>query len=260
MKRAVILIMVFSLLLPCVSLSQTESQETGAPSSTEETGQPDLPEVEDEIVVEDKPKSVKEWLNNQPRKKRGAIKGAVKGAAGGLLGAAILGKDPIAGALIGAAAGAATGYLIGRRKDKVFAARDAAVAEIDYDPSQGYVIQVQEVRFDPPNLQPGESADMYVRYLVVGPDPKEKIVVQAYTGIKYSGDYVSGNGPDKVVVRRGGGIVETTMAVTMPEEAPSGSYTVEAMFEEREGRIKDAGEGPLYVVAPEEASETAEAT
>lgn len=218
-----------------------------------------LPTVEDSIDVEgEKPQSVKEWINSQPRKKKGAIKGAIRGALAGLAGALVLGKDPMAGIAAGAATGALVGYLVGRRKDKIYAARDAAVAEVNYDPSQGYVIQIQEVRFDPPQLLPGQTSQLYVRYLVVGPNPKEKIVVQSYTGLKYDDNYVFGSGPDKFTVPRGGGIVETTMDMTIPAEAPPGSYMAEAQFEERDGRFKDQGTGPLYVTGGEEGGEAAE--
>lgn len=221
--------------------------------------QENLPTVEDSIVVEgESPRSVKEWVNNQPRKKKGAIKGAFKGALAGLAGALVLGKNPLAGVAAGAATGALVGYLVGRRKDKVFAARDAAVKEANYDPSQGYVIQIQEVRLDPPQILSGETSELYVRYVVVGPDPKEKIVVQSYTGLKYDDNYVFGSGPEKFVVPRGGGIVETTMEMTIPAEAPAGSYMAEAQFEERDGRFEGTGSGPLYVIAIEEEGETTE--
>lgn len=237
-----------------------EPAEGSTGSGSESPSPEGEPTVYDSIEVEDeapKHKSVKSWLNAQPRKKKGAIKGALKGAGVGLLGALVTGRNPVEGAVVGAAAGALVGYLIGKRKDKIYAARDAAVEEIDYDPSQGYVMRIQEVRFDPPNLQPGESGVMHARYIVVGPDPKEKIVIQAYTGIKYDENYVTGNGPDKLVVRKGGGIIETTVPVTIPDEAPAGTYVIEAMFDDPAGRFAEQRrENSLYV----NASETEEAT
>ncbi len=222
------------------------------------------PIVYDEVDVEEeapKHQSVKSWLSAQPRKKKGAIKGALKGAAIGLGGALLFGKNPVKGVVAGAAAGALAGYLIGRRKDKIFAARDVAIAEIGYEPSQGYVMRIQEVRFDPPNLQPGETGTMYTKYVVVGPDPKEKIIVQAYTGLRYDESYLTGKGPDKTVVRRGGGIIETSVELTIPEEAPAGSYHVESMFDDPGGKFAESKQrSPVYVTAPEveEAAETEE--
>ena len=193
-------------------------------------------------------------------KKKGALKGALGGALAGALSAAALGKNPLAGAAIGAAAGALTGFLIGKRKDRIFKSRDQAVAELGYDPSQGYVIEVQEVAFDPPNLLPGETSQLHIRYVVIGPDPKEKIVIQAYTGLKYDDNYIFARGPKNVPIPRGGGIVETTMQITLPEDAPAGSYVVEAQFEERQGRFEQAKTGPLYVTEPESSEEESAAS
>ena len=236
--------------------SSEDAEPTPLPSDSSAA---DLPAVEDEIDVEAKKhKSPKAWLAAQPRKKKKTIMGALKGAAIGLGGALIAGKDPLAGAAIGAAAGALTGYLVGRRQDKLFASRDQAIEAIGYDSSQGYVMKVEDVRFEPPNLVPGGSSEMYVKYIVVGPKPKEKIVVHTYTGIKYDEVYIGGGGPKKFTIPRGGGIVETRITVTIPEEAPAGSYMIQAQVEDAGGRFENTGEGPVYVEAP--AEESTEAT
>ncbi len=240
-----------------------EASAATSPAATSSEGEPtssvtdgsdaDLPAVEDEIDVEAKKhKSPKAWLAAQPRKKKKTIMGALKGAGIGLGGALLAGKDPLAGAAIGAVAGALAGYLVGRRQDKLFASRDQAIEAIGYEPSQGYVMRVEEVRFDPPNLEPGGSSEMYVKYIVVGPQPKEKIVVHTYTGIRYDEVYIGGGGPKKFTVPRGGGIVESTITVTLPKDAPGGSYMVQAQVEDAGGRFENTGEGPVYVEVQEE--------
>ncbi len=242
----------------------TPSPEAEPAEPTAEVAATDLPAVDDEIDVEAKKhKSPKAWMQAQPRKKKKTIMGALKGAGIGLAGALIAGKDPLAGAAIGAAAGALAGYLIGRRQDKIFASRDEAIEALGgYDPSQGYVMRVDEVRLDPPNLEPGGSSEMHVRYLVVGPQPKEKIVVHTYTGIRYDEAYIGGGGPKKFTIPRGGGIVNTSITVTIPKDAPDGSYMIQAQVEDVGGRFENTGEGPVYVEAPQEetAEETSEAT
>lgn len=196
------------------------------------------------------PKTVKEWLSQKSRPKRGAFLGALTGALLGAAAAGVRGQDPWKGAAAGAAAGAIVGFLVGKGQDRVYAQRDEAVRVAQYDPSQGYVARVEEVKFDPEQPKPGQAATLYVRYLVVGPDPSENIKIRLFRGLKYGEDYVMGAGPNEFVVPRGGGIVESTMPVTLPAKAPQGTYGVEALIDDPEGRFAEViGSSSLYVVA-----------
>ena len=196
------------------------------------------------------PRNVKEWLGQQSRAKRGAILGAITGALSGAAIAGLRGEDPLQGAAAGAVAGALVGFLIGKSQDRVYARRDEAIRVAGYDPSQGYVARVEEVRFDPAQPKPGQTATLYVRYLVVGPNAGEDIKVRVFRGLKYGEEYVMGAGPNEFVVPQGGGIVESTMTVTLPAKAPQGTYGVEALLEDPQGRFADAiGSSSLYVVA-----------
>ena len=68
-------------------------------------------------------------------------------------------------------------------------------------------------------------------------------------GLKYGDDYILGVGPNDFVVPRGGGIVESSMPVTLPGKAPAGPYGVEALLEDPLGRFTETlGAGSLYVV------------
>lgn len=198
-----------------------------------------------------KPASVKEWMESRSRK--GAVVGFLVGAAAGALGAKLGGASSdgvLRHALALGIAGAAAGYAVGKHQDKVFAHRDYAVHHASYDPSQGYVARVEAVSFDPPQPKPGATATIYVRYFVIGPNPQEKISVQMFRGLKYGEDYIFGAGPTEFVVPKGGGVIESTMEMTLPKKAPQGTYSVEAVVADPKGRFREAmGQGALYVVA-----------
>lgn len=197
-----------------------------------------------------KPKNIKEWLNAQGRARGNAIVGAVAGAFLGAITARLTGEDPLKGAAAGALVGAVAGFAVGKRQDQIYAGRDLAVREAKYDVAQGYVARIEEVRFDPAKPKPGQVATLYVRYTIIGPDPKEKLAVKMFRGLKYGDDYVMGAGPNEFIVPRGGAIVESTMDVTLPAKTPQGTYSVEALIEDPKGRFPmTIGTGPVYVVA-----------
>jgi hypothetical protein len=228
---------VASLLAACLLLSA--SCATTAPSSG---GGPQSVEA-----ASGQPHPLKQWMDGHKRAKKGALVGALVGAVTGAMVAGVRGDDPLAGAAAGGVAGALVGFLIGRNRDELYAGRDQAVLAAGYDPAQGYVMQVDEVRLDPAKLQPGESATLRVRYVVVGPDPRESLTVHCFKGIKYDGDYVNGDGPSAFVVPNGGGIVDVTSTITLPKNAPTGTYTVEAVFDDPQGRFQRTGSSPLYI-------------
>lgn len=190
---------------------------------------------------------MKTWLQQQSRSKKGALLGAAAGALLGLARARVLGHDPIRGAVGGAVAGALVGFLAGRHQDKVYGSRDEAVALLGYQPTQGYVFAVQEVRFEPHELAPGATTEVVVRWLVVGPDSREDLAVRSYLGVKFDGEYIHAQGPGQTLVPRGGGLVETRSVLTIPKDAAKGSYAIEHLFEDPAGRFKTSAEGPLYV-------------
>ncbi|HEX7681810.1 MAG TPA: hypothetical protein VF713_27065, partial [Thermoanaerobaculia bacterium] len=116
--------------------------------------------------------------------------------------------------------------------------------------AQGYVASIDEVAFNPAKPKPGQKATLYVRYMIIGPDPNEEISVKMFRGLKYGEDYIMGAGPNEFVVPRGGGIVESTMEVTLPEKAPQGTYSIEALIEDPKGRFPMViSTGAVYVVA-----------
>jgi outer membrane lipoprotein SlyB len=198
-----------------------------------------------------KPGTVKEWM--QSRSKKGAVIGFIAGALVGAATAALTGgngDDVVAHALAGGVVGAVAGFAVGKRQDRVYEHRDFAIRRTGYDSSQGYIAQVEEVAFRPSQPKPGSVATLTVRYIVIGPDPKEKIAVKMFRGLKYGDTYLFGAGPNVFLVPRGGGMVEASMEVTLPKKAPQGTYSVEALIEDPKGRFPDSiATNALYVVA-----------
>jgi hypothetical protein len=198
-----------------------------------------------------KPTNIKEWMALQSHARKKAIAGVVIGALlgvaqGGLAGAN--NEDLWKHALAGAAVGALAGFAIGKHEDQVFAGRDFAVRHAGYDSSQGYLARVEAVAFNPAQPKPGQAATLYVRYLVLGPDPNESIKVRVFRGLKYGEDYVFGAGPNEFVVPKGGAVVESRVVLTLPKTVPTGTYSVEALLEDTSGRFPQAvGTGALYI-------------
>lgn len=226
MKQSIASLLIFSLLLAaCATAPQPKNGQT-------------------------KPANVKEWLATQSRAKNHAIVGAFAGAVLGAVSARLSGGDPWQGAAAGAIIGAAAGFSIGKRQDRIHGQRDLAVRQTQYERAQGYVASIEEVAFNPSKPKPGQTATLYVRYLIIGPDPNEEISVKMFRGLKYGADYIMGAGPNEFIVPRGGGIVESTMDVTLPEKTPQGTYSIEALIEDPKGRFPMViGTGAVYVVA-----------
>lgn len=200
----------------------------------------------------EKPKNVKEWIA-QNRSHRGAVTGAAIGFFAGALLAAAQGKkadDILADAVIGATVGAIAGYAVGKHQDRIFAGRDLAIRYARYDASQGYVARIEAVSFDPPNPKPGQSAKLTVRYIVISPNANELLKIRMFRGLKYGDDYVFGVGPNEFDVPKGGGIVDSTVELTLSKKATVGTYSGEALLEDTKGRFPQViSNGALYVVA-----------
>jgi hypothetical protein len=197
--------------------------------------------------------NVKEWVMEHDRAQRNALVWGLVGAAlsGGVT--AVTGgsrENIVRNTLAGGVAGAVAGFAFGKHQDRVFAGRDVAVRQANYDQAQGYVARIDEVSFTPPNPKPGDKATLYVRYLVLGPNPNEAIRVRLFRGIKYGDDYIFGAGPNEFVIPQGGGVIESSVELTLPKKTPEGTYGIEAYIEEEKGRFPQViGTNALYVVA-----------
>lgn len=200
-----------------------------------------------------KPKNVKEWLAKQSRPKSNAIIGGVIGGLAGGLSGVLAGKqgdEVLARIVAGATIGATIGFVVGKHQDRIFAGRDLAIRTAGYESSQGYMARLENVAFDPPNAKPGQRAKLCVRYIVLGPDPNEALTIRLFRGLKYGDDYIFGAGPNEFVVPKGGGIVDSTVELTLPKKAPEGTYSIEALLEDAKGRFPQViGTSALYIVA-----------
>lgn len=203
-------------------------------------------------AMKPKPQNVKEWLA-QNRSGHGAVAGAIVGGVIGLASGVLLGKQPdevLARTIAGAAVGAAVGFSIGKYQDRLYAGRDLAINYAHYDSSQGYIARIEKVSFEPAVPKPGQRATLSVRYIVLGPDAREELKVRMFRGLKYGDDYVFGAGPNEFVVPKGGGIVDSTVELTLSKKAPAGTYSLEALLEDTSGRFPQAiGTAPVYIVA-----------
>jgi outer membrane lipoprotein SlyB len=245
MKQFVAILSITALSLPLVA-SPAWSQGGAEPQAQTADSQAQ-PESSGGLPAAQKPKNIKEWVSVN-RSRKGAVAGAILGAFAGAVIARARGQNMVAGALIGGAAGGVAGYLVGRHRDTIFYGRDQAVQMAGYQPSDGYVMKIQDVRFDPETIKPGQKAILHIRYLVIGPDPKETIKINCYRGIKYQGAYMTGE-QATLKVPHGGGVVDSTAEFTLPAEAPAGTYTAEAMMEEEKGRVNRSGTSPLYIAS-----------
>lgn len=238
MKRYIAMVSIVALSLPLAG-SPGWGQDAAQQQDTQQQAQTEN--------AKPQPKNIKEWVSVN-RSRKSAVKGAVIGALAGALFAGARGKNPLAGAVAGAVAGGVAGYLVGRHQDKIYYSRDQAIQMAGYKPSDGYVMKIQDVRFDPETIKPGEKATLHIRYLVIGPDPKETIHINCYRGIKYQDTYMTGD-QATFKVPNGGGVVESTAEFTLPAEAPAGTYTAEAMMEDADKRMSQSGKSPLYIAS-----------
>lgn len=238
MKKLIAILSIAALSLPLAG-SPVWSQE-----GTEEKAEA---ESSQQQPAAQKPRNIKDWVSVN-RSRKSAVAGAIMGAVVGGLLARARGQNVAQGAAAGAVVGGVSGYLVGKHRDKVFYSRDQAVQMAGYQPSDGYVMRIQDVRFDPETIKPGQSATLHIRYLVIGPDPHETIKINCYRGIKYQGSYMTGE-QATLKVPNGGGVVESTAEFTLPGDAPAGTYAAEAMMEEAQGRVNQSGSSPLYIAS-----------
>lgn len=157
-------------------------------------------------------------------------KGGLIGAGtGGLLGAIVAKRNPLVGAAVGAAIGALAGMAIGYYIDKK--EKDAAqtAEELNYRPSQGTVVRVEDVRMEPETVRGGDSSKLVVTYALADSDPNRTMQVRETRQI-WSGDrQLKQIGP--VTRNRNTGTYVTEQEVTFPKNLPEATYTLRGTVE-----------------------------
>jgi hypothetical protein len=117
--------------------------------------------------------------------------------AGGALGGALLGvlvKGDIKGAAIGAAAGGAIGFayawgkclsLYSTLKSQPVASYTETAQQVNYKPSQGQVVKIQDFSLIPPQVSPGAAVKMGGSYYILAPEGTKEMKVTETRVVKY---------------------------------------------------------------------------
>jgi len=156
----------------------------------------------------------------------GALGGAATGAAlGAIIGAAT--GNPATGAWIGAASGALVGgvggYLYAQHRNSEIASQQAAASAYNYQPSQGNVVNIDQVSASPSVVGRGQQVNLGMQYTFLtdsgGPIPAT-LVREVY----FHGQMVGQ--PYQNTVNNPNGSFSDTVAYSIPNNASPGNYTV----------------------------------
>ncbi len=156
----------------------------------------------------------------------GALGGAATGAAlGSIIGAAT--GSPATGAWVGAATGAVVGtvggYLYAEHQNRQRANYVQAQQQYNYSPSQGYVVNVSEANVSPGSLRPGQQANLFMAYTILGPQ-NSPTSVTLYREVRKDGQMVSQ--PHQTTVNNYPGTYTDQVGYVVPNNARPGTYTV----------------------------------
>jgi hypothetical protein len=155
--------------------------------------------------------------------------GVIGGVFGGIIGT-IVGKDkPLLGAAIGVAAGALAGAAIGHYLDKRQRNAQETAKAYDYKPSQGTLVQVEDVRMEPSIIKPGESSKLVIEFALLNQDPDQSIPVNETRQIWAQEKPLKEIGP--VSKKRNSGTYITEQQVTFPKNLPEATYTFKGVVE-----------------------------
>ena len=156
--------------------------------------------------------------------------GAIIGAAtGGALGAKLYKDKPLVGAAIGAAAGALAGAIIGKYLDRKQKSAQETANAYQYSPSQGTMVQVEDVHMEPYVIKPGQKAKLVINYALLNSDPNQAIPVKETRQILSDGKSLKKIGP--LSKNRNAGTYVTEQEVTFPQNIPTAAYTLNGTVE-----------------------------
>jgi len=156
----------------------------------------------------------------------GALGGAAAGAAlGSIIGAAT--GSPATGAWVGAASGAIVGGIGGalyaRHMNQQMRSRSVAAQQYNYTPTQGAVVDINEVRAAPTTVRPGQNVDIYTTYTILTPQDTPAQVT-LYREVRRNGQIIGQ--PYSVQATNQNGTHQDRVAFTVPRNASPGSYMV----------------------------------
>jgi hypothetical protein len=156
--------------------------------------------------------------------------GALTGAGvGGVVGGLVDTRKPLRGALIGAAIGALAGLAIGYYVDtKTKNASDTA-RQYQYTPTQGTMVQIEDVRMEPATVRPGAPSKLVMDYALLDRNPDRKFQVREKRIIKSNNRSLKEIGP--AVKSRNAGTYTTEQEVVFPSNLPEGAYALRGQVE-----------------------------
>jgi hypothetical protein len=161
----------------------------------------------------------------------GATQGAFGGAAlGGLIGG-IAGHGPesvLIGAAIGMAVGALAGAIIGNYYDRMERDYYQTAQAYSYQPTQGYVVRVENVRVEPELIQPGSTSKLVMTYALLDSSGRA-VPVSERRQIMSGSEMLKEIGPR--AVNRNAGTYTTEQEVTFPKNLPEGRYALKGVVE-----------------------------
>jgi hypothetical protein len=161
-----------------------------------------------------------QYAREHPKTATGAGVGAAGGAiAGGLISGSR--KGMVWGGVLGALAGG----LLGAYADHKDKSATETMAAHNYSPDQGVQLTMESVTADPQSVSPGQSLELRMRYALMAPEPEQEMQVTETRTVTLNGHKVV----DRTVeVYRAPGTYSSTQPVTLPPDAPSGTYQMTA--------------------------------
>lgn len=160
-----------------------------------------------------------QWAREHPKTAAGAGIGAAGGA---IIGGLASGSRK--GMVIGGLLGALAGGLLGNYEDhKDRNAADTMRAN-NYDPQSGVQLQMQSVAADPQSISPGENVDLKMTYAVMAPRPRHEVGITETRTVTLNGQKVV---DQTIQVYRVAGTYTSMQPVTLPADAPRGTYQME---------------------------------
>jgi hypothetical protein len=156
--------------------------------------------------------------------------GALTGAGvGGVVGGLVDTRSPLRGALIGAAVGALAGLAIGYYVDTQTRTAAETARQYHYEPSQGTMVQIEDVRMEPSTVRPGASTKLVMDYALLDRNPDRRFQVREKRIIKSNNRSLKEIGP--AVKSRSAGTYTTEQEVVFPSNLPEGAYALRGQVE-----------------------------
>lgn len=156
----------------------------------------------------------------------GTLGGAAVGSAlGSIIGAAVghAGTGAWVGAAAGGLLGGVSGYLYAQHQNNQVRNAQAAQQAYNYNPSRGTVISIDQVTVSPQRVRAGSQLSMNTTYTILTPENQTNTVT-IFRDVTSGGRQVVQ--PYQVTASNPNGTFSDTASLTLPKDAPRGSYTV----------------------------------